>query len=194
MYSCLMPAVVPLALLVAWGLPMARPGASGRAVGLPGHMIQFVPAAPRKLPLPRLRLRGGGREDERAETESSSPPPPPPLDQDVGIFDCETDLEAEPSPATAVEQHPAGDGDGCLRDQPGRHPQAPGLFHTAAIHAIKLVDDGGVCIETLRAGKGGATPRDGDFVYVHYRAFVLGDPDRQAEILRSQRLSSPIVI
>jgi len=189
-----MPAVVPLALLVAWGLPMARPGASGRAVGLPGHMIQFVPAAPRKLPLPRLRLRGGGREDERGETESSSPPPPPPLDQDVGTFDCEADLKAEPPPAAAVEHNPAGHGDCGLLDQTGRHPQAPGLFHTAAIHAIKLVDDGGVCIETLRAGTGGVTPRDGDFVYVHYRAFVLGNPDRQAEILRSQRLSSPIVI
>ena len=55
-------------------------------------------------------------------------------------------------------------------------------FHEIAGCATKLVDDGGVCFELLRPGKradadGGVprTPRDGDVVYIHYRAFVLGD-------------------
>lgn len=187
---------VGLALFVAWGLKIALTGASGRAAGLPGHVMKSLAFSSRMLLLPRLRLRGGRREVNRAEPDSSSPPPPPPLDQDEGTFDCEADFEVEPSPVAEV-----GDDDGSRGeracdpgDQPGMHTQAPRLFHTAAMHAIKLVDDGGVCIETLRAGTGDVTPRDGDFVYVHYRAFVLGDPDRQAEILRSQRLSSPIVI
>ena len=55
-------------------------------------------------------------------------------------------------------------------------------FHEIAGCATKLVDDGGVCFELLRPGKradadGGVprTPCDGDVVYIHYRAFVLGD-------------------
>ena len=65
-------------------------------------------------------------------------------------------------------------------------------FHEHAGCAMKLVDDGGVCIQEIRAGSGTRVPRDGDFVYIHYRAFVLGD-DRPFDDSRSseQRNGKP---
>ena len=139
----------------------------------------------RPAPLSRVpllqNLRGG------SEDESSSPPPPPPIDQNDGHIEVETGPRDFDDEVEDVEQPPELKGEHfeVATPRPGttrtfdltkpfvQHAQA--RFHALAINASKLVTDGGLCMETIRMGSGTRMPRAGDFVYIHYRAFVMND-------------------
>jgi hypothetical protein len=135
-----------------------------------------------RVPTPLLQSLRGGSEDE-----SSSPPPPPPIDQNDGHIEVETGPRDFDDEVEDVEQPPELKGEHfeVATPRPGttrtfdltkpfvQHAQA--RFHALAINASKLVTDGGVCMETIRTGSGTRMPRAGDFVYIHYRAFVMND-------------------
>ena len=63
-------------------------------------------------------------------------------------------------------------------------------FRRQRIQGTDLTGDGGVVMRIVRKGNGTATPKLGDFVYVHYRGFVGGgrefDDSRRRDSLEGQ--------
>jgi len=151
------------------------------------------------LPRHRLSLRGGSDSTGGDDEESSQPLPPPSMDGDEeGTIQLATgSRDGDDEHANEVVERPVRPGLDTFEvetmdDQASRtfdvsklaeqHSQA--RFYEVAKDATSLVADGGVCIETVREGSGTRVPRDGDFVYIHYRAFVLRD-GRQFDNSRS---------
>jgi hypothetical protein len=178
-----------------------RGGGCGGAIAcsaLSGAMVQAAAgAAPRGRVAswwrltPLLRMRGGsgagdGPDGEAAplgvSTESRAG-----HGRQIVVDSGEIELiERPPSPkAEHFEVDGTDDGARVFDFSKLPEPHAQTRFHEVASCAAKLVGDGGVCIEQIRAGTGTRVPRDGDFVYIHYRAFVMGGDGREFDNSRT---------
>ena len=179
-----------------------------RALALPGAgALEFASTARRLLHLrrPENRSMRGGGDSSRLSVAVECGALTSPAEDDCRARPCTKgssvlydpdEIELIESPPDLKAEHFEVDGadDGRVYDfsnKPEQHSQA--RFHDVAGSATKLVEDGGVCIEQIRTGTGMRVPRDGDHVYIHYRAFVMGGDGRQFDNSRTseQRNGKP---
>jgi hypothetical protein len=111
-----------------------------------------------------LRLRGGDQDTVTAtETEDIHPDLTYPTMEDMQLADGSLDLR-----------------------EPPQHKQE--RFRKSAELGMDLVGDGGLFKRTVRSGDGSAYPIDGDYIYVHYRGFVISDGREFDDSRRSEQL------
>ena len=110
------------------------------------------------------RLRGGGQHTvAAAETEDIHPDLTYPTIEDIQGADGSVDLR-----------------------EPPKHRQD--RFRKSAEQGTDLLGDGCLFKRTVRSGDGASHPVDDDYVYVHYRGFVLSDGREFDDSRRSEQL------